>query len=163
MTGLERNSDVVIMAAYAPLLVNVKPGGMQWSSDLVGYDCSEQLRLAELLRQVMFSSCLGDHTLNSSVSGVGRQILLLGYRIVEQAVHEAGERKFYGANRSRLQLNRRRHWQSCGSYRDAEGKHRSGLLTRLLTPSASCRFRVQDGNQRRAHAACVAWLFDSGG
>ena len=38
LTGLERNSDVVVMAAYAPLLVNVNPGGMQWSSDLIGYD-----------------------------------------------------------------------------------------------------------------------------
>ena len=27
MTGLERNSDIVIMASYAPLLVNVNPGG----------------------------------------------------------------------------------------------------------------------------------------
>ena len=31
LTGLERNSDVVIMSAYAPLFVNVNPGGMQWS------------------------------------------------------------------------------------------------------------------------------------
>ena len=38
LTGLERNSDVVVMAAYAPLFVNVNPGGMQWSSDLIGYD-----------------------------------------------------------------------------------------------------------------------------
>ena len=38
LTGLERNSDVVVMAAYAPLLVNVNPGGMQWSSGLIGYE-----------------------------------------------------------------------------------------------------------------------------
>ena len=38
LTGLERNSDLVVMAAYAPLFVNVNPGGMQWSSDLIGYD-----------------------------------------------------------------------------------------------------------------------------
>ena len=30
ITGLERNSDLVIMACYAPLFVNVNPGGMQW-------------------------------------------------------------------------------------------------------------------------------------
>jgi alpha-N-arabinofuranosidase len=29
MTGLERNSDVVIMASYAPLLANVNPGALQ--------------------------------------------------------------------------------------------------------------------------------------
>ena len=30
MTGMERNSDVIIMASYAPLLTNVNAGGMQW-------------------------------------------------------------------------------------------------------------------------------------
>ena len=50
MTGLERNSDLVIMASYAPLFVNVNPGGMQWSSDLIGYDACSQLRITELLR-----------------------------------------------------------------------------------------------------------------
>src|SRR5689334_13141875 len=35
---MERNSDIVVMAAYAPLFVNVNPGGMQWASDLIGYD-----------------------------------------------------------------------------------------------------------------------------
>jgi len=30
MTGMERNSDIIIMSCYAPLFVNVNPGGMQW-------------------------------------------------------------------------------------------------------------------------------------
>jgi len=30
MTGLERNSDIIVMASYAPLLVNVSPNAMQW-------------------------------------------------------------------------------------------------------------------------------------
>jgi hypothetical protein len=38
MTGMERNSDLIVMASYAPLFVNVNPGGMQWESDLIGYD-----------------------------------------------------------------------------------------------------------------------------
>lgn len=71
MTGLERNSDVVIMAAYAPLLVNVNPGGMQWSSDLIGYDALNSYGSPSYYAQVMFASCLGDHTLDSSVSGTG--------------------------------------------------------------------------------------------
>ncbi len=50
LTGLERNSDVVIMAAYAPLFVNVNPGGMQWSFGPDRLRCSQQLRFAELLR-----------------------------------------------------------------------------------------------------------------
>ena len=36
--GMERNSGLVVMASYAPLFVNVNPGGMQWESDLIGYD-----------------------------------------------------------------------------------------------------------------------------
>jgi alpha-N-arabinofuranosidase len=38
MTGMERNADLIIMASYAPLLVNVNPDGMQWATDLIGYD-----------------------------------------------------------------------------------------------------------------------------
>ena len=71
LTGLERNSDVVVMSAYAPLFVNVNPGGMQWSSDLIGYDAMTSYGSPSYYAQVMFASCLGDHTLNSSVSGVG--------------------------------------------------------------------------------------------
>ena len=36
MTGLERNSDVVLMASYAPLLANVN--GIQWRPDAIYYD-----------------------------------------------------------------------------------------------------------------------------
>ena len=34
----------------APLLVNVNPGGMQWETDLIGYDALHELRLTHLLR-----------------------------------------------------------------------------------------------------------------
>jgi alpha-N-arabinofuranosidase len=71
MTGLERNSDVVIMAAYAPLFVNINPGGMQWSTDLIGYDTMSSYGSPAYYAQVMFSSCLGDNILNSSASGTG--------------------------------------------------------------------------------------------
>ncbi len=71
LTGLERNSDVVVMSAYAPLFVNVNPGGMQWSSDLIGYDTSTSYGSPSYYTQVMFASCLGDHTVNSSLSGAG--------------------------------------------------------------------------------------------
>jgi alpha-L-arabinofuranosidase len=71
MTGLERNSDLVIMAAYAPLFVNVSPGGMQWTTDLIGYDALNSYGSPAYHAQVMFSSCLGDHTLESNVSEAG--------------------------------------------------------------------------------------------
>jgi alpha-N-arabinofuranosidase len=71
MTGLERNSDVVVMASYAPLFVNVNPGGMQWSTDLIGFDALNSYGSPAYYAQVMFSSCLGDHTVESSLSGAG--------------------------------------------------------------------------------------------
>jgi alpha-N-arabinofuranosidase len=74
MTGLERNSDVVLMAAYAPLFVNVNPGGMQWSSDLIGYDAMNSYGSPSYYAQAMFASCLGGHTLDSSVSGAGDKL-----------------------------------------------------------------------------------------
>lgn len=74
LTGLERNSDVVVMAAYAPLFVNVNPGGMQWSSDLVGYDALNSYGSPSYYTQVMFSSCLGDHTPESNLSGAADKI-----------------------------------------------------------------------------------------
>ncbi|MBS1857412.1 MAG: alpha-N-arabinofuranosidase [Acidobacteria bacterium] len=73
MTGLERNSDLVVMAAYAPLFVNVNPGGMQWSSDLIGYDALTSYGSPSYYAQVMFASCLGDHTVNSSLTGAGER------------------------------------------------------------------------------------------
>ena len=73
LTGLERNSDVVIMAAYAPLFVNVNPGGMQWTSDLIGYDAMNSYGSPSYYTQVMFASCLGDHTPISSLEGAGER------------------------------------------------------------------------------------------
>jgi alpha-N-arabinofuranosidase len=74
MTGLERNSDIVVMAAYAPLLVNVNPGGMQWSPDLIGYDAMHSYGSPGYWAQVMFASHLGDQTLGSKLEGAGPKL-----------------------------------------------------------------------------------------
>jgi alpha-N-arabinofuranosidase len=71
MTGLERNSDIVVMAAYAPLLVNLNPGGMQWAPDLIGYDALGSYGSPSYYAQVLFASHLGDQTLGSKVEGAG--------------------------------------------------------------------------------------------
>jgi alpha-N-arabinofuranosidase len=59
LTGLERNSDLVIMSSYAPLFVNVNPGGMQWAPDLIGYDALSSYGSPSYWTQVMFSTHLG--------------------------------------------------------------------------------------------------------
>ena len=67
MTGLERNSDIVVMAAYAPLLVRVDPGGMQWETNLIGYNAGKSYGSPAYYAQVLFAQYLGDHVLASSV------------------------------------------------------------------------------------------------
>jgi len=74
MTGLERNSDIVVMAAYAPLLVRVDPGGMQWETDLIGYNATKSYGSPAYYAQVLFAQYLGDHTLGSKLEGAGPKL-----------------------------------------------------------------------------------------
>jgi len=71
MTGMERNSDIIVMASYAPLLVNVSPNAMQWDTDLIGYDAMRSYGSPSYYAQVMFGSYLGDSTPVSSMEGAG--------------------------------------------------------------------------------------------
>src|SRR5581483_5027743 len=56
MTGMERNSDSVILSSYAPLLTNVNPGGMQWRTDLIGYNALNSFGSPAYYAQCMFSA-----------------------------------------------------------------------------------------------------------
>jgi alpha-N-arabinofuranosidase len=69
MTSMERNSDLIVLSAYAPLLVNINPGGMQWSPDLIGYDGLESYGSPSFYAQSLFAGHLGDSTPESSLSG----------------------------------------------------------------------------------------------
>ncbi len=60
MTGMERNSDIVIMSSYAPMFVNVSPGAMQWHPDLIGYNAMESYGSPSYYAQVMFGKYHGD-------------------------------------------------------------------------------------------------------
>jgi alpha-L-arabinofuranosidase len=74
MTGMERNSDIVIMSSYAPLFVNVNPGGMQWESDLIGYDALTSYGSPSYWAQVIFASHLGTEVVASGLSNVGPRV-----------------------------------------------------------------------------------------
>ena len=69
MTGMERNSDLIVMAAYAPLLANVSPGGMEWPTDLIGFDAGTTYVSPSYWAQALFAGHLGDGTAQSSISG----------------------------------------------------------------------------------------------
>lgn len=66
MTGMERNSDLIIMSCYAPLFVNVDsatataPKAWQWDSDLIGYNALNSYGSPSYYVQKLFSEYLGN-------------------------------------------------------------------------------------------------------
>jgi alpha-N-arabinofuranosidase len=70
MTGMERNSDLVIMSAYAPLFVNVNPGGMQWRTDLIGYNTLTSYGSPAYWAQQMFSRHHGKEVVALQANGI---------------------------------------------------------------------------------------------
>jgi alpha-N-arabinofuranosidase len=59
MTGMERNSDLIIMASYAPLFTNVNAGAMQWAPDLIGYNAMSAYGSPAYYAQVLFGQHIG--------------------------------------------------------------------------------------------------------
>jgi alpha-N-arabinofuranosidase len=74
MTGLERNSDIILMASYAPLLTNVNPDAMQWAPDLIGYDALSAYGSPSYYAQVMFANHVGTETVASDLQGAGDRL-----------------------------------------------------------------------------------------
>ena len=60
MAAMERNSDLIKMQCYAPLLVNVNPGGRQWRPNLIGYDALSAYGSPSYYAIQMFSRNVGD-------------------------------------------------------------------------------------------------------
>ncbi|SEG49037.1 alpha-N-arabinofuranosidase [Bryocella elongata] len=71
MTSMERNSDLIIMSAYAPLLVNVNPQGSQWGTNLIGFDAQTSFGSPSYYAQVMFAEHLGDGVPKSTITEAG--------------------------------------------------------------------------------------------
>jgi alpha-L-arabinofuranosidase len=66
MTGMERNSDQVILASYAPLLVNLNHRA--WNPDLINFDSANWYGLPGYYVQQMFSANRGDEVLPVTVT-----------------------------------------------------------------------------------------------
>jgi len=66
MTGMERNSDIVQMASYAPLFANVN--SIQWQPDLIYYDNSRVFGTPSYYMQRLFSQNRGDEVLPAAVA-----------------------------------------------------------------------------------------------
>ena len=65
MTGLKRNSDHVIMASYAPLLVNLNHRA--WNPDLINFDSSRWYGLPSYYVQKLFAENRGDVSVPTTV------------------------------------------------------------------------------------------------
>ena len=132
MTGMERNSDVVVMAAYAPLFVNVND--RTWNPDLIGFDSSRVYGTPSYYVQKLFSVYRGTHVLPMKIDapafllpvargaiGLGTWMTQAEYRDVK--VTSNGQTLFaddftQGANRWRVV---RGGWQVVdGSYRQGD-------------------------------------------
>jgi alpha-N-arabinofuranosidase len=88
MTGMERNADLIIMASYAPLLVNVNPGGMQWDTDLIGYDALTSYGSPSYWAQVLFGSYLGTEVVDTKLANANP-------RVYASATRDEKQRKLF--------------------------------------------------------------------
>jgi alpha-L-arabinofuranosidase len=66
MTGMERNSDVVVMAAYAPLFCNANH--KRWPINLINFDSTRNYGLPSYYVQKLFSEHRGDVVLPVTVN-----------------------------------------------------------------------------------------------
>ncbi len=67
MTGLERNSDVVVMSCYAPLLA--REGEVDWTPDLIWFNDVQVFGTPSYYVQQLFSRTLGDKLVKSECEG----------------------------------------------------------------------------------------------
>ncbi len=101
MTGMERNSDIIVMSSYAPLFVNVNPGGMQWRSDLIGYDAFSSYGSPSYYAQAMFANHIGTEIVASELKGAGDRFF---YSVTRDAAKGVVYLKLVNASSSAQQL-----------------------------------------------------------
>jgi alpha-N-arabinofuranosidase len=86
LTGLERNSDLIIMSSYAPLFTNVNPGGMQWAPDLIGYNALSSYGSPGYWTQQMFSTHLGTEIVDYRLADAPARVFVVAER--DEAAHK---------------------------------------------------------------------------
>jgi alpha-L-arabinofuranosidase len=69
LTGLERNSDIVIGSMYAPIVVN--ENAPNWPTNMIGIDAGTSYGSPSYWVQYMFANNLGDSTVLSTPGGAG--------------------------------------------------------------------------------------------
>jgi alpha-N-arabinofuranosidase len=74
------------MSSYAPLFVNVNPGGMQWAPDLIGYNALSSYGSPSYWTQVMFSSHLGTEVVPAALANAPPRVFASATR--DEATHK---------------------------------------------------------------------------
>jgi alpha-L-arabinofuranosidase/regulation of enolase protein 1 (concanavalin A-like superfamily) len=72
MTGIERNSDVIDLASYAPLLAN--QDYVQWAPDAIWFDNAKAYGSPNYYVQTMFANNQGDQVVPSVLTGAGGSV-----------------------------------------------------------------------------------------
>lgn len=70
MTGMERNSDIVVMSSYAPLLVNEKD--RTWNPDAIVFNAESSYGTPSYHVQKMFANNNGDTILSAELKPLGK-------------------------------------------------------------------------------------------
>ena len=81
MAGMERNSDIIKLNCYAPLLVNVN--GRQWRPNLIGYDALSVYGSPSYYAIKMFSTDVGDEILPAKLDS-----RVLHYSVTRDTKHD---------------------------------------------------------------------------
>ncbi len=84
MTGLERNSDVVVLASYAPLLVNLN--APSWPNNLIGFDALNSYGSPSYYVQKLFSLYHGDVVLPTQLSGVDNGLFFVTSKVSSKGI-----------------------------------------------------------------------------
>jgi len=77
MTGMERNSDLVVMSCYAPMFVNVskatQPRSWQWNWNMIGYNALSSYGSPSYYTQKLFNTYLGNKVVPITGDGIPTQ------------------------------------------------------------------------------------------
>jgi alpha-N-arabinofuranosidase len=84
VAGMERNSDLIVMQCYAPMLVNVNPGARQWRPNLIGYDALNCFGSPSYYAMAMFNANRGDVVVRAALDGLAAEkIAPLDYSVTK--------------------------------------------------------------------------------
>ncbi len=84
MLAMERNSDLIVMQCYAPMLVNVNPGARQWRPNLIGYDAMTSYGSPSYYVISMCNDNRGDAVVQATLKGLeGKQVAPLDYAVTK--------------------------------------------------------------------------------